>query len=201
MEAKFIVTPSLKVGDSQSGVDSIKTDMLMLTKMSGLGLGPGPQAVDQRVAGRLSQKIKRKNFQGNLGESLVLRLPEGEDAPAKNVLMIGLGSIGAFNYCGLRQVMHLAVERAIKEKVSRLSIEISKDRLNASTLNLTGTAHGIKECVNEKLAEIGADRDGTLEVELICTSQAARFVRKGIAIQRQSKRPCCDAPTTKPCEK
>jgi hypothetical protein len=200
MEARFIVTPSLKIGDPQNGVDSVKTEMLMLTKMSGLGLGPGPQAVDQRVAGRLSEKIRRKKFQGNLGESLVLRLSDEDDAPAKNVLLVGLGSISTFNYCGLRQVMHLAVERAVKEKVSRLSIEISKDRLNASTLNLTGTAHGIKECVNEKLAEIGADHDGTLEVELICTSQAARFVRKGLTIQRQSKHPCCDAPKP-PCEK
>lgn len=201
MEAKFIVTASLKVGDPQAGVDSVKTDMLMLTKMSGLGLGPGPQAVDRRLSGRLSEKMKRKKFQGNLGESLVLRLGEDEEAPAKNVLLLGLGSITTFNYCGLRQAMHLAVERAVKEGVTRMSIEISKDRLNASTLNLTGTAHGIKECVNERLAQVAADKEGTLEVELICTAQAARFVRKGLAIQRQSKRPCCDEAPKTSCKK
>jgi len=199
MEAKFLVTPSLKVGDPQNGIDSVKTDMLMLTKMSGMGLGPGPQAVDQRVEGRLSEKIKRKRFQGNLGESLTLRLGD-EDHPAKNVLLIGLGSASKFNYCGLREVIGIAVERAVGQKCSRLSIEIAKDRLTASSLNLTGTAHGIKECVNEKLAEIGAGKDGTLEVELICTAQAARYVRKGLSIQRQLKRPCCDAPKTEPCE-
>jgi hypothetical protein len=99
----------------------------------------------------------------------------------------------------MREAMHLAVARAVAEKVSQLSIEISKDRLNASTLNLTGTAHGIKACVNEKLAEIGVGIDGTLEVVLICTPQAARFVKKGLAIERQPKHRCCDAPTPPKC--
>lgn len=64
MEAKFLVNPLLKSGKKSGktkGVETIRTDLLMLTTISGLGLGRSPQAVDERLAGRLSEKMKMKS--------------------------------------------------------------------------------------------------------------------------------------------
>jgi len=195
MEAKFLVNPTLCVSESGGGLEAVNTDLLMLTKMSGMGLGPGPQAVDQRLAGRLSEKMRQRKFKGDLGEHLSLRL--GDENPARNVLLFGLGTPGKLDYCGLREVIQQAVVKAVTMGCTRMTVEVPKDRLLATKLNLTGTAHAVKEFVTEKLAEIGAGRQGTLEVELVCTPQAARFLRKGLSIQhRGSKRKCCDSPSS-----
>jgi len=185
MEAKFLVNPALKVG-SLEGVEAVNTDLLMLAKLSGMGLGPGPQAVDQRLAGRLSEKMRQKKFQGNLGEHLTLQV--GPGAPARNVLLVGLGSPNKLDYHGWKEVIQLAVSRAVTMGCSRLTLEIPKDRLTATSMNLTGTAHAIKEFVTMKLAEVGAGKQGTLEVELVCTPQAARFLKKGLSIQHRNQR-------------
>jgi hypothetical protein len=92
-------------------------------------------------------------------------------------------------------VIQLAVGRAVTMGCSRLTLEIPKDRLTATSMNLTGTAHAIKEFVTTKLAEVGAGKQGTLEVELVCTPQAARYLKKGLSIQHRGKRAsCCATP-------
>ncbi|HEY9777866.1 MAG TPA: M17 family peptidase N-terminal domain-containing protein [Planktothrix sp.] len=196
MEAKFLVNPALKTG-SLEGVEAVSTDLLMLAKLSGMGLGPGPQAVDQRLAGRLSEKMRQRKFQGNLGEHLTLKI--GPDAPARNVLLVGLGSPGKLDYRGWKEVIQLAVDRAVTMGCSRLTLEIPKDRLTAASMNLTGTAHAIKEFVTTKLAELTANRQGILEVELVCTPQAARYLKKGLSIQQRAKRSqsCTTPPSAK----
>lgn len=190
MEAKFTTNPSIR-SDTPGGVESIDTDLLMLTKTCGSGLGPGPKALDLRLDGRLSKKIQQKKFQGNLGETLSLQL--GDGAPARNVLLVGLGSPAKIDYTGRREVIQLAVERAISMRCSKLSISIDKDRLTAPSLNLTGMACEIRKFVEDKLEEIASTKPGILEVELVCTPQAERFLKKGLLIKRRGKRVSSDA--------
>lgn len=191
MEAKFLVNPLLKSGKKSGktkGVETIRTDLLMLTTISGLGLGRSPQAVDERLAGRLSEKMKMKKFKGTLGENLTLHL--GDDFPARNVVLIGLGAAATFDVCGLEEVVGIAVSKAVAMGCKRLSLEIHTDRLTAAQLNLKGTAYAIKECVAKKLAELARDQAGTLEVELICTPQGASHLKEGLDIA-EMKIPAC----------
>lgn len=190
MKAEFLINPSLRSGAQLGGVETVQTDLLMLTKLSGLGLGPSPQAVDTQLAGRLSEKMRQKRFKGTLGEHLTLQC--GPEHPARNVLLVGLGSPATFDYCALKEVMGVAVSRAIKLGCTRISLEIAKDRLTAARANLRGTAAAIRDCIEEKLAEIGEDKPGTLEIELICTPQAARHLRDGLSVEPRAKRVCCE---------
>ncbi len=194
MKAEFLINPSLKRGTSQVSVDTVQTDLLMLTKLSGLGLGPSPQAVDTQLAGRLSEKIRRKKFTGTLGEHLTLQC--GPEFSTRNVLLVGLGSAATFDYCALKEVMGVAVSRAIKLGCTRITLEIAKDRLTAARANLRGTAAAIRDCVEEKLAEVGAGKEGKLEVELVCTPQAVRHLKEGLSVEPRAKRVCCN-PTRK----
>lgn len=190
MKAKFLVNPSLRSGAQPGGVENVQTDLLMLTKLSGLGLGPSLQAVDTQLAGRLSQKMRKKRFKGTLGEHMTLQC--GPEAPARNVLLVGVGSPATYDYCALKEVMAVAVTRAIKLGSSRITLEIAKYRLTAARANLRGTAASIRDCVEEKLSEIGEGKEGTLEVELVCTPQAVRHLKEGLAVEPRAKRVCCD---------
>lgn len=167
MEAKFLVNPSLNTANPHVTVDNIRTDMLMLTAMRGLGLGPGPQALDKRVNGKLSEKIKQKKFKGDLSENLLLEL-DGEH-PARSVLLIGLGRPSTFNYCGLREALTVAVKRAVSMDCKRITLEIPKDRLTAGTMNLRGMAHAIKELVIEALDERACGHVAPLVLHLSST--------------------------------
>jgi hypothetical protein len=184
MKAKFIVNPSLKPGNA--GLETIKTDMLMLTKLGGLGLGPGPKAVDKLLEGKLSRRIQQRRFKGELGEHLTLQL--GEENAARNVLLVGLGSAADLDYCGMQQVIKVAITRAISMGCTRISLDMPKNRITAARMNLVGTAKTLKDCVEDALAEVAADKDGVLEFELICSPQAAPHLKRGLAIQRRAEK-------------
>ena len=192
MEAKFIVNPLLRSGKNSKnvGVETLQTDLLMLTTLSGLGLSRSPQEFDELLAGRLSQKMKKKKFKGDLGEHFVLNL--GDELPARNVLIVGLGSAASFDVCGLEAVIGVAVKKAVEMGCSRLTLEIHRDRLTAAQLNLKGTAYAIKESVCAKLAQVAGDKPGTLEVELVCTPQGAVRINEGLRIP-EMKIPACKA--------
>jgi hypothetical protein len=188
MKAKFIVNPSLKPGIG--GLETIKTDMLMLTKLGGLGLGPGPKAVDKLLEGKLSRRMQQRRFKGELGEHLTLQL--GEDNAARNVLLVGLGSPADLDYCGMQQVIKVAITRALSMGCTRISLDMPKNRITAARMNLVGTAKTLKDCVEDALAEVAADKEGVLEFELICSPQAAPHLKRGLAIQRRTEKKACN---------
>ena len=185
MKAKFIVSPTIKSSDG--GVERVRTDMLMLTKIEGMGLGAGPRAVDELMQGEISARIAEKDFRGALGRTLVIKA--GDPYPAENVLMIGLGRAASFDPCALVKVVETAVGKALARKCSRLTVPIVANRMTALNINLRGTAHIIRLVAERKLAEV--DEDGTLEIEILCTSQAKRHIDEGLAIPCRSKEVVC----------
>jgi len=188
MKAKYTVNPSLKSKGPDGGVDAIRTDMLLLTKVFGTGLGPGVVAFDKLLGGRISKRMEQKDFKGQLGEHLSLKL--GDGYAQKSVLVVGLGNASKYDECTLRSVIKLAVEHAIKYGYKKLSVPIvPKSQLS---LSVTGTAFSIKEAVEEQLA-LTPGGAGTLEVELVCTAQAKRYVEKGLSLPKRKQKLCCEA--------
>ena len=179
MKAKFVVSPTIKSADG--GVEAIRTDMLLLTKIDGMGLGAGPRAVDQMLGGQISTRMKEREFRGRLGENLLLRLDD-DSIPQNHVLVIGLGQASGFDPCALAKVVETAVAKAVARKCTRLSIPVAAHRMTALNLNLRGTAHIIRKVAEAKLAEI--EGAGTLEIELVCTSQAKRHIEAGLACRK-----------------
>ncbi|HEY9712748.1 MAG TPA: M17 family peptidase N-terminal domain-containing protein [Chroococcales cyanobacterium] len=185
MKAKFIVSPTIKSADG--GIESVRTDMLVLTKIQGIALGPGPSAVDQALDGAISARVEQNSFKGELGENLVLSVSD-QSHPQRHVLLVGLGPSSSFDHCALVEVIDVAVAKAVARKCNRLSIPVVANRMTQLNLNLRGTAHIVRTVAERRLAAI--DGDGTLEIELICTSQAKRHLEAGLAC-RKKLTACC----------
>lgn len=187
MKAKYTISATLKPNGEASGLEHIRTDMLVFTKLSGMGLGAEPQAIDDRLGGKLTRKMKQRNFTGELGQHVSLRLDD--DSPQRNILMCGLGS--SANYCGLKSAVKTAVDQALAKGCNRLTVPVPRSRVSALNLNLAGLGYAIKEAVEEALSD--RDGAGTLEVQIVCTGHQRRFLQQGVSAPLRSRRICCDA--------
>lgn len=189
MKARFTTAPTLNSREKDRGVASINTDMVLLTKVFGTGMGPGVVSFDKLLGGRIAKRIEQKGFKGQLGEHLSLKLGDGFNQ--KCAFVVGLGPASKYDECGLRAVIKTAVEHSLKYGYTKLSVLIvPKSQLS---LSVTGTAFAIKEAVEEQLAAIAAKKEGTLEVELVCTPQAKRYIEKGLSLPKRKHPVACEA--------
>jgi len=160
-----------------------ETPMLVLGTMSGMGLGSQIADLDQHLGGVIAAEISKKGFQGDLGKNFVLELDQ-PGAP-ENVLVLGLGSPAKFDRKAITRAIQIAVSRAVKLGCSKLTIPILPNRQTQGTLNLRGQAYIIREAVEKKLKEL-EEKEGTLEIEFLCTPQAKSHLAKGLACKRMS---------------
>jgi hypothetical protein len=185
MKVKFSISPTLK---ADGGVENVRTPMLMLTKIQGMGLGAGPKAIDGCCDGLLMQSIKAQGFKGGLAEAVTVSL--GEGSLQQNLVMMGLGSVHNFNPCGLAEVIEVAIDKTLEKGCDKLTIPVVANRLTALNLNLLGTAHIVRQAAERKLSAI--DSDGTLEIEFVCTTQAKRYIQQGLDVEcRHRQQRCC----------
>jgi len=185
MQVKFTISPTL---NTEGGVQSVRTPMLMLTKIQGMGLGAGPKAIDSCCDGLLTQSIEEQGFKGGLAESVTVEL--GEGSLQQNLVMMGLGTVHKFNPCGLAEVFEVAIDRTIEKGCNKLTIPVVANRLTALNINLRGTAHIVRQAAERKLA--GIESDQTLEIEFVCTAQAKRHIQQGLdVVCKHRQQRCC----------
>lgn len=182
MEAKYIVTPSLGPKEDL-GLENIQAELLLLTKMNGVGFGPGPKAVDQKVGGALTGTLRKEKFVGKVGESVVIDIDD-----QSGIIVVGLGSSSQFEVRSLCKAVSVAVDKAL-ELDRRLTIPFVPDAL--SGIKITGQVHIIREVVAAKLSE--HPEEGEFEVEFVCSRQAKRHIEAGLAIPLTHETPCCTA--------
>ncbi len=187
MQVKFSISPTL---NTEGGMQSVRTPMLMLTKIQGMGLGTGPKAIDSSCDGLLTQAIAEQGFKGGLAKFVAVEL--GQDSPQQNLLMMGLGSVHDFNPCGLAEVIAVAIDQTLQKGCTKLTIPVVANRLTALSLNLLGTAHIVRKAAEQKLA--GIESDETLEIEFLCTAQAKRYIQQGLDVScdHRNKQHCCE---------
>jgi Cytosol aminopeptidase family, N-terminal domain len=178
MQVKFTISPTL---NSEGGVQSVRTPMLMLTKIQGMGLGAGPKAIDSICDGLLSQALEENGFKADLAEAVTVEV--GPDCAQENLVMMGLGSVQNFTPCGLAEVIDRAIDETLKKGCGKLTIPVVANRLTALNINLMGTAHIVRRTAEHKLGPIESD---------VCTSQAKRHIQKGLdVVCKHRKDRCC----------
>lgn len=169
-------------GDWQR-IESVKTDLLVITHLEHMRLGHGPQRFDELLGNRISQAVADAHFAGNLGDSLLV---ETADQKIKRVLIVGLGKPDTFgrpNLCGL---FRMIFESARATGATKVSIPIFPGRL--TDLNLKGTA-AVLRCKLSLLGSQGALGDLD-EVEILCAPQATRHLLSGFSVEQQLCRVC-----------
>ena len=189
MAPKFIVTSGMGMA-GRPGVHQLRTDLLLLTRLAGMALGPGPEAVDQSLNGLISRKAKQLRFTGELGKHLLVELDPKvhKDNPQRYVMLMGLGNHEKFDGRACCQVFRTLVDKAIELGVKHLTIPFAPNRMTG--MNLRGTAHLLREVVEEKAEALGDNFQLEL-IELYCTPAAKRHIEAGLKIPGRHKRACC----------
>ncbi len=186
MKASFVVNPALK---GAAGVESVETDVLLLCTVAGTELGPTTRAVDQSLNGLITKKLQSKKvgFTGEVGQMLSIA---PKKAKAKRISIAGLGELATLQPRNLCKAIHLNVEDALKRGDTHVTIPVVSHSM--SQIKLKGQAKIIREVVESILLSAAyADKEGTLQVELLCTPQAARLVQEGLDIEPNLDSVCC----------
>jgi hypothetical protein len=192
MKAQIKVTPC--IGSARfEGVQSISTDLLLLPRLAGITLNAGPQAdadaFDVRLNGLIARKSKSARFKGELGQYLLLNLDPRVfgDQPQRYLLLAGIGSYDKFNARAACQVFQLLVDQALELGVARVTIPFPPKRMTG--LNYKGTAHILKEVLEDRLARVSTSN--LEEVQVLCSPQARKHIEEGLHIPSRHQRDCC----------
>jgi hypothetical protein len=175
-----------------TGVHEVQTDMLLLTKLAGIPLGPGPSAVDESLDGLISRKMERAKFKGDLGKFILIEVDQKAypDCPQRYILLVGLGSPQKFSSQTVCSVFQLVVDKALELGVEHVTIPFAPNRMTVSSLNMKGMAHLLKEVVETRMAALKGDPE-LKRIQLLCSPQARKHIKAGLDIPSRHSRTCC----------
>lgn len=190
MTPKFTILAKMGVTNGP-GVAELPTDLLLLTKVAGMALGPGPQAVDNSLQGMISRKVDQRKFRGELAKSIRFDLDsEVSDRPQRHILLVGIGSSQTFDREAACKVFGELIDQALRLGVEHVTVPFPANRTTGPSLNLKGTAHILKEVAEEKCAKLESP-PVLKEIVIFCTPQAKSHILAGLRAPVRSKGSCC----------
>lgn len=188
--ANQVSMPAIKVipGISpkhEHGVEYDQADLLVLTMVSGSGLGPGPAKFDAHHGGAISQALAKAQFKGQAGEHLTIELTPQEDSPAaptRHIAVVGLGDAEAICKKRICAFFNYAIDLAVSYQAESMVIPIFPYRSSSGQLSLRGTG-AILYCLMAERTRLGTT--GALkELRLLCAPQAKSHLQIGLAVER-----------------
>jgi hypothetical protein len=190
MTPKFTILAKMGVAGGPA-VAELPTDLLLLTKVAGMALGPGPQSVDESLKGLISRKVDQRKFRGELAKSICFDLDsEPADRKQKHVLLVGIGSSQSFDREAACKVFGELIDQALRLGVEHVTVPFPANRTTGPTLNLKGTAHILKEVTEEKCRKL-EEPPVLKEIVIFCTPQAKSHIQAGLRAPLRSKGSCC----------
>ncbi len=106
----------------ETSINSLKTDLLVLTIGSKSGLSPKIKDFDKKTGGLLKKTIDRDDFKGTFGETMFFsHIPE---VPAQRVLILGLGDQKKLTPKAYRKLLVAIVKQASAYKIDNLALDI-----------------------------------------------------------------------------
>ncbi len=170
-------------------VDQQATEVLVLLLCEGEGLKQEAAAIDKQLGGHLTELVRRGEFEGKVGELLLVHT-QGK-APAKRLILAGLGKKRDLRLDALRQALGAAVKRVRQAKVTTFAVALPTDApRGTSALDLAQTmAEGAilgSYQFTDYRSENGA-KPTEVEQMTICSAQRAQQrqmvegIRRGVA--------------------
>ncbi len=163
--------------------------MLLLCTVAGTELGPTARTLDDSLKALISRKLGKQGYDGQVGQMLSIAAPK--KATVERINIAGLGEMSNSlprNLCKSHQPDRQGRPRprAPSAHHPRCHQQHEPDQAQAAAAKI------IREVVETVLAsEEYRDLDGTFEVELLCTKQAARHLEEGLAIAPDLDSVCC----------
>lgn len=161
----------------------LRTDLLMITKVAGLELGPNVQPMlDATLDGLIRQKVQLTHFKGDLAKTLrfdVQAETSTETTSPRHVVVIGIGGVEAFDHQAACKVFGEFIDEAFRLGVEHGTVVFHPKRATGASLNLKGTAHILKVVVAQKFAAL-KEPVALKEIAVLCTPQAERHIKAGL---------------------
>lgn len=110
----------MKITVVNSSITEYNTDVIIVNLFKGVTIpGGGTGAVDKALDGEISKRIIELDFEGKLGDILVIET--ANKLPARYVILIGLGESAKFGIPEILKVSAIAVRKAEKLKAKTVS--------------------------------------------------------------------------------
>jgi hypothetical protein len=169
----FILNPVFRKNNDLSELD---TDLLVIEQHAHKYLGGGPKAIDTILGGALTAALSQSEFTGELGQTLLIPLPERQ---VRNLLLIGAGDT---SLQGGRSVLcatfGLVLETARNLKAKRISLPMFPGGLDRA--GMSGTM-AILQCRLRQFERQNGGLGGIEEIEILSTPQAKRWLSEGLS--------------------
>lgn len=164
-------------------IESVHTDLLVLTELEHMRLGPGPARFDALLDSAISKALAEDHFSGRLGNSLLIKT---DNAKIREVVVVGIGKPAAFGRPSLCGLFRLVFEQAVASGAKKVTIPVFPGRL--TDINLKGTA-AVLRCKILQLASEGL-LGSIEEVEILTSPQATRHFLLGLQVEEPLCRVC-----------
>lgn len=181
----FSVHPIFHKGPE--ALNEVESDLLLITEMDHMKMGPGPLEFDTILGGAISRAVAdQDNKGGKLGHFVIVPSPDG--AKIKNVLLVGIGSPGAFKRLPLCGLYNLFFEQAVAIGARRATIAIFPGRLTEFSIS------GLAAVLRCRLVQFASQHSlGELkEIEILCAPQAKRWVIDGLTVEKSLCSTCSE---------
>lgn len=167
-------------------LDAIEADLTLITVVQGMKVPTSLRAMDAEVGSKIKDTIKSHNFGGRRGQSLLFDVPLADGQNKRKVLIAGIGR--ADEYCGevACEVFRGLFDQALREGLETIVVPVVPKRATSGCMSIKSTVIKLRRT----LAHAIAAHEGEVklkEVQIYCTTQAARYVREGINFDLPAK--------------
>ena len=106
---------------SRTRLMDVHTDLMVLTALEGEELSGVFIGFSKATKGRLSRAIKRANFQGKLGQEVLIDVTKLR-LPQKHILIVGLGPAISYGALAVCQATKQAVDAATRVRARKMTL-------------------------------------------------------------------------------
>lgn len=152
----------------------VETDLLLLELHAHKHLGGGPKRIDTILGGALTEAISSRGFTGELGQTLLLEVPQHK---IKNVLVVGAGTDNGTGRSILCATIALLIETARRLDAQKVTLPVFPGGLEHS---LMGTM-AILQCRLRQIQLVEKDLGSLRELEILSTPQAKNRLLEGLS--------------------
>ena len=167
-------------------LDAIEADLTLITVVQGMRVPTSLHAMDADVGTKIKDTIKGHKFGGRRGQSLLFDVPLADGQTKRKVLIAGIGR--ADEYCGevACEVFRGMFDKALQEGLETVVVPVVPKRATSDCMSIKSTVIKLRKTLAHAIAA-HAGEVKLKEVQIYCTTQAARHVREGIAFALPTK--------------
>lgn len=164
-------------------MEDIHTDLMLVTMLSSQQVPTCLHARGPEIGDQIRQHIQTARFEGRRGQKLLVEtsLPGATQEFPRRLLIAGIGSPLTFCAETAHTVFSTLIGEALKLGVKTVTIPFVANRGTGNCTNLKAMSYQLKVALTQCYAAFDGE-PALEEIQILCSSQAKRFIQEGLAI-------------------